>query len=531
MFLFVVVFIIVFTLYGFTSAPGVVGGDAGEHQFAVPLLGIPHTTGYPLYVLVGKLWTLLIPIGSPAWRMNLFSALGGALAAGTTTLVVYHLSSPHQLTSPSRTSRFTQRVSPATFYASWPGALVAGITLAYGLTLWQWSTIAGVRSFNVFFFALLTLQAIIWQQRRQNKPKSTSQNPKSERTLAWLALTVGLSLAHHRTTIFYLPSLVAWIWWHDRQLIRQPRRILKLALLSLAPLLLYLLIYLRGTNNPPYTHEPITGWQSFWFLVGSGDSAGLFFSIDPTYLPARLSFIWTDILKQLSVPGVMLALLGMLTLLWRRPAHFLFQSLLVLLLLLFTLDFEVVNLNEAPTWYLMPAYFILAVWLGLGLNQILDLRFTIYDLLSKIRANKSLTTYNRPPFYSSFIIHHSSFITHHSSFITQILITIIAIALLTNSLGWPNWQKQYTNAIVPLDDWRQLLRGTQAQRFVESSLPYVEPNSIIWSDWEQYTPLNYYQFMNGLRRDVSVHNPLNRWPEKVAAAHTAGQPIYFARKP
>jgi len=45
----ILVFIAVFTLYLLTLAPGAVGGDAGEHQFAVPLLGIPHTTGYPLY--------------------------------------------------------------------------------------------------------------------------------------------------------------------------------------------------------------------------------------------------------------------------------------------------------------------------------------------------------------------------------------------------------------------------------------------------------------------------------------------------
>ena len=66
--LFTAVFLLVLTLYGLTLAPGVVGGDAGEHQFAVPLLGIPHTTGYPLYVLAGKLWTLLLPFSSPAWR-------------------------------------------------------------------------------------------------------------------------------------------------------------------------------------------------------------------------------------------------------------------------------------------------------------------------------------------------------------------------------------------------------------------------------------------------------------------------------
>ncbi len=460
-FTFLVVFLAALTLYLLTLAPGVVGGDAGEHQFAVPLLGIPHTTGYPLYVLAGKLWTLLIPWGEPAWRLNLFSAVAGAAAAGVAAVTVHHL-------KPGR-----------------GGAIVGGIILSGGLTLWQWSTIAGVRSLNVLFFALLTLLAVTWHRQRQVNPEAAA------RTLRWLALTVGLSLAHHRTTVFFLPSLAGWIGWHDRSLWRQPRRLLILAALALAPLSLYAFIYFRGVNNPPYTHEPIHDLQSFWFLVGSGDSTGLFFSIDPAYLPARLSFIWADILRQLSWPGVLLAVLGALFLATRRTGHFLFQSLLVVLLLAFTLDFEVVNLNEAPTWYLMPAYLMFALWAGVGVNV----------LTSPLR---------RPPLTAG--------------------LAAGLLLLLGYTLLWPNWQKIYRDSTAPLDEWRQILRGTQAQRYVEAGLPYVAPNSIIWADWEQYTPMRYYQFIHGLRRDVTVRNPLNEWPKKVAAAHAAGQEVYLGRK-
>ena len=57
-------------------------GDSGELVGAVYLLGIPHPTGYPLYVLLGKLWTLLVPVGSIAYRMSLFSAVCAAAACG-----------------------------------------------------------------------------------------------------------------------------------------------------------------------------------------------------------------------------------------------------------------------------------------------------------------------------------------------------------------------------------------------------------------------------------------------------------------
>ncbi|HEX9922437.1 MAG TPA: DUF2723 domain-containing protein, partial [Anaerolineae bacterium] len=503
--LFLTVLISTFTLYLLTLAPGVVGGDAGEHQFTGPLLGIPHATGYPLYVLVSKLWTLLIPIGTLAWRMNLLSAVGGALAAATTALVVYRLTTAGDSASPTSYPR-----APA-----WVAGLTAGLVLACGLTLWQWSTMAGVRSINVLFFSLMTLAAIVWQQQRRRGDQQAA-----ERSLRWLALIVGLSLAHHRTTLFYLPSLVAWIGWHDRKLLAQPKRLLILLGLSLAPLLLYGFTYLRGINNPPYSHERITDWQSFWFLVGAGDSSGLFLSIDPAYLAPRLAFIWRDILAQLSLPGVILACLGGLRLLWRQTRHFFFQGLLVLILLLFTLDFEVVNLNEAPTWYLMPAYFVMAVWLGVGVFEMWDVGCGMGDERWAMgdwgagggegsRFMAEVSRYRRAWLY---------------------LFALSLIGLLSYSLVWPNWQRIYADSTGPLDEWRQLLRGTQAQRFVESSLPYLEPGSLILGDWEQYPPFKYYQLINGVRPDITPRLPLDRWPEQVAAARAAGQPVYFARK-
>jgi hypothetical protein len=267
----------------------------------------------------------------------------------------------------------------------------------------------------------------------------------------------------------------------------------------------HLFIYLRGVNNPPYSHEIISGWQSFWFLVGSGDSQGLFLSIDPDFLPARLGFIWRDLLAQLSWPGVILATLGGLWLLWQQTRHFLFQAGLILLLLLFTLDFEVVNLNEAPTWYLMPAYMLFNVWLGVGINRIYDLRFTIYDLRFRGAALEDTTMSKfTPSAHSPFTIHNSQFT----------IMTLLALALFAYTLVWPNWHILYNDSVAPLDEWRQLLRGTQAQRFVESSLPQVEPNSIIWGDWEQYTPLKYYQLINGWRTTSPSAIPSTAGPKK-----------------
>src|SRR6266487_1110080 len=74
-------FLFVFlALYIRTAAPSVLSGDSAEFQFAAPLLGVAHPTTYPLYVLLGKLATLLIPFGDLAWRVTLVSAGSAALA-------------------------------------------------------------------------------------------------------------------------------------------------------------------------------------------------------------------------------------------------------------------------------------------------------------------------------------------------------------------------------------------------------------------------------------------------------------------
>ncbi|MBN1825241.1 MAG: DUF2723 domain-containing protein [Candidatus Eisenbacteria bacterium] len=70
---------VLFALYLFTLSPGVFLGDSGELTAAAYRLDIPHPPGYPLYALSGRIASLP-PIGSVALRLNLLSAITGAIA-------------------------------------------------------------------------------------------------------------------------------------------------------------------------------------------------------------------------------------------------------------------------------------------------------------------------------------------------------------------------------------------------------------------------------------------------------------------
>lgn len=66
-------------LYIRTLAPGLLAGDSVEFQTLASTLGMSHPPGYPVYLLIAKLFTFL-PVGDIAYRVNLLSAMFAALA-------------------------------------------------------------------------------------------------------------------------------------------------------------------------------------------------------------------------------------------------------------------------------------------------------------------------------------------------------------------------------------------------------------------------------------------------------------------
>ena len=64
-----------------TLAPDILYSDAAEFQTLAYTLGTTHSTGYPIYLLFARVVGFL-PLNSPAWRVNLVSALCAAWTVG-----------------------------------------------------------------------------------------------------------------------------------------------------------------------------------------------------------------------------------------------------------------------------------------------------------------------------------------------------------------------------------------------------------------------------------------------------------------
>src|ERR687893_3197582 len=212
--------LVVGVVYAATLAPTVLPYgtpytlDSPMLQAAVPVLGVGHPTGYPTYMMLTHLFTYL-PVGDPAYRANLASAVYGVAAV----FVVYLAG-----------LRLGGRVVAAA-----AGALAFGFSGAF----WSQAVIAEVYTLEALLIALVILVLFLWRDRRE------------DRYLLLAALLVGLSLTHHLTSALLVPASLAFVVLVDRGVFTRTRPLLHglgLFLLGLLPLL-YLPV--RATMDAP----------------------------------------------------------------------------------------------------------------------------------------------------------------------------------------------------------------------------------------------------------------------------------------
>lgn len=232
-------FLFFLRLYGAMAAPELDWGDAGEAQLAAWTAGLSHPTGYPLFLMLGWLWShALAPLGiAPTRAITLLSATAGA---ATVALLL-----------PTVLSLF-QRAA-LRLQTGWALLFACATAIFFGLspTFWDQALRAEVYTLHILLLALLLWG--LWRTPRWPMP--------------WLALLYGIGLSHHRTMILWAPALLLWLWLEEREA-WQPRRLLSLIALVALPQLSYLYIVWRGPHTP-YLHQPLTPRQTLTLYDGS----------------------------------------------------------------------------------------------------------------------------------------------------------------------------------------------------------------------------------------------------------------------
>src|SRR5678816_2991275 len=77
----------VFVLYVLTLSPSTAMWDTSEYIAAAYTLGLPHPPGNPLFVLIGRVFSVLPIAPGVAMRINLLAALSSAISAAMWFLI------------------------------------------------------------------------------------------------------------------------------------------------------------------------------------------------------------------------------------------------------------------------------------------------------------------------------------------------------------------------------------------------------------------------------------------------------------
>lgn len=469
-----------FGLYAVTAVPGPFDGDSGEFQYMPRLLGLPHPTGYPLYLLLGWLWSWL-PVGTMAFRLNLFSAFWAML----TLLLLFMIG----------------RMLALPRVAALCGAVALGLVAPF----WQYAGLAAVYTLHTALLAAALLFWLHWSAGLRNKAANTNKR-------FWLAaFLTGLSLTNHPTAAFMVPTTLLFLFSHwpllgmKRITAQKIRTTLLGALFFALPGALYLYVPIRlwmigaGSERFGLQESIAKGWvapflnPSSFNVIEYMTGRGLLndYGIEAHLLWTRLPEL---LIELFGLPLMIISVIGFVMWLWQRPRSWLllFALFLPAAAYAITYDAQFTERNQIAhlEGHLMPALLVIALWIAQGINSLI----TILSLVMK-RA----TLLNR-------------------------LVPLLGLVALISmpTIGLQPWNQELPTA-------KDAQQSRSIRAYWTEVLAYpLESDAALTGHWGDLTAFWYFQHGEGLRPDLWAIFPPNlpqieRWiNESDRALYLAG---------
>ena len=452
----------VFLVYLTTLAPSVVEIDAGELATVQATLGIAHPTGYPLFTMLGYLFSL-IPFGfSKIYQLNLLTdvwcSLGIMVFVYTAKTVLDNitifqkenilpaakkkLSGKKQKIQGKKETKSSSVIPEDKKYLA---AIFGGLILAFDKTYWMQGTSVEVYSLQLFLINLVILFLVKAYIAKDDPQKIKFFN-------LWLsfAFFLALGFSNHMTTLFILPG-VAYLFFNKYGFNKKSFIRICFMLLLFIPVLalIYSYLLIRAAQNPIMDWgNPITLTKLFRHISGEQYQVWLFSSVKSAQ--KQLTYFISNLPSEFWV-SLFIAVIGIFSSFVTARKFFIFLTITFLFTIGYAINYDIHDIDS---------YFLLA-YVALGFFAV----FGSLQLLSALKLKK------------------------YPYFITGLLITLFIAVEFYFNYAEVNQSDVYT-----------------FQDYAKAVLGSVDKRAIIFSyEWDYLvSPSCYFQFVENYRRDVDV---------------------------
>ena len=337
-----------------TLAPTVASWDTAEFQTVGPVLGTAHPTGYPSYVILGWIASVLFqPFGEPAFRMNLLQAVLAAVAAGALTVIVGLLTG----------RRYVGMVSGLLLVAM---PFVSDVSVTLPVTgqisttplFMRLATHADPHMFHAALVAILFAVLIVWDKRLHSPDVDPS---RADRWLVAAAIVYAVAVANHSLALLLPPGIGLFVLLTDWRVILRWRTLAACVLALVATLVLFFAeLPIRALMNAPlvYGHPDTLG--GFTYVILAEQFRGSL--VDPFGNLGDKAAAIVSLMSGWLGPLIYLAIIGLGTSLIRRPRYVVLSGLTLLVTCFFSLAYANADIER---YFLLPVLIAFS-WAGLG---------------------------------------------------------------------------------------------------------------------------------------------------------------------
>ncbi len=327
----IIIFLFILFIYTLTLAPGITARDSGEFITAIKTLGIPHPSGAPLYVILGKVFAYF-PFGSFPERVNFMSAFFGALSI-VMVYLIYRISFPKRI----------------------EGAILSSLIFGMSLSFWMNTTRAEVYTLKIF----LLLSSFYFLLSKNGKRKKFS------------LLFLGLAASVHTASLILFPLYLYPFKKED--LIR----FLKSIPYFFIGLLPYIYLPLRSIFHPVLSWGNPHTLRGFYKYLSASRYGQELFKISPYLFLVHIKEFFIHLRSEYFPPLLLFAFIGFLYFIKSREKEkYFFFSLFFIDLSFFS------SLPSVISHMYLLSYLVVAIWIGYGIEKVVKSKKTFLILLS-----------------------------------------------------------------------------------------------------------------------------------------------------